>query len=768
MTDPTGPDRPDDGHSGPENQFDLRRMFPPDMLADLEAAARAKVRGTPAGVTDATTGTLRFPDHAPADQPVVIEYLGDDGEDQEEQRLLPEWMTDPAVRRHAAAELRHRAAFHAIRLPVYLGRASRLAVLGAWVALRDSWHYQRAGDYAAMINEARRKEYGHDHIAALRKERREVERERRREPLTVLAASGVTTYAAVDVALWEVGGWVTGGPFLLPLLAALAALGYREKAQRAAADGGTFAMLDHIPADEAPVVTPDTVTEALRAAGVLREDQDVSLIGHIRKVGEDAEEFTIKLPHGVTVSKVQAAAEALAGAWGVDTDWLDIRQAGHPGRVSVWICHSDPFSSSRPSPLLRHVGPLDAWRDGVPVSFDRRAETVRLLLRDIMLLIGGATRAGKGMLLRNLICGLALDPRVNIRIVDGKPTGGEHLIYAKVAATMFARNPQRLDVLLDAYEAEIARREDRFVELGISKLSEKYLDEFPVEILFIDELATYTRPTVEGSKKRMARLANIAATGAAFGVLLVAATQHPDADIVSGELRANMSGRIAVRTSDPEGANAILGRGAVGRGMRAHEIPRSHRGLAWWDLDGVEAEYARSFLIDQEDADEAEVIIDRGVEIRRAVGRLPGQFDDPIERYLTAMTGLTSVAGGPGGRGRPGLPEQRADTPHILQQLLAVFESLGNPERLTTSAILERLAAVDPDTWSPEALKVDPDAEDFEATYTRIGGGALRREIDDALKGTDRKLISRKWSADGGGRGYVLAEVRIAAGLAPE
>ena len=83
----------------------------PEETEQLATNARAAVQATKAGMADLTTGTIRLEktdDTAPAGvvEGVVVERLDDDVETDPRWQtwsLLPESLTDPAVRRHRAA-----------------------------------------------------------------------------------------------------------------------------------------------------------------------------------------------------------------------------------------------------------------------------------------------------------------------------------------------------------------------------------------------------------------------------------------------------------------------------------------------------------------------------------------------------------------------------------------------------------------------------------------------------------------------------------------
>lgn len=761
--------------------IELAKFMDPEARARVEAEAREAVRLTPAGLPDLSAGTLRLPAEDAVEQLVeggVVEQLDEDQDHGGALRpIIPATFRDPAVWRHRRDAARNAAAFHAVRSPLYAGRALRVAAIGAAAGIRDAWSYVFATEYGELADQVRRKGAGAEHIADLRADRRKVAAERRREPLVVYTATGVTSYVSAVVALGVAWSGALAGTALLPLLLVLYLLGRRELQRRN--PDAVFTITD-LPADHGrAVLGADSITAAFRRAGLIREGVEVELVGPVRAVALHASEAVIDLPGTLTLSDLIKERERLAKGFRVRPEWLDLSEAGDPGRVRLWVASEDPFGTARPAPLLTNPARTDVWSTGIPIGFNRRGEVITLRLRHVMALLGGMSRTGKGMILRNLICGLGLDPRVNLRLVAGaKP--GEHRGYARVCSTFFGRRPERLVALLDAVLAEAYRREDHLEEIGRAKLGEADLARFPLEVVIVDEYKQYAtssaripdpadpegKRTIKAADRIAEQLEELAAFAAALNITLLISTQDPDANTVPRGYKSNSGARICTRTGGATQTNAILKDGATGAGLRAHEIPEALKGAAIVDIDGAPGELIRGYFIEDEEYDGAEPLITAGAELRAELGRLPGQFEDPVEAYLVEVTGESSVAGGPTGSGRPGAPAATSTgVDGVLADLLAVFAAEGNPDRMRTAEILAALAELDPEEWSAEALGVD---QDDARALGRIGGRRLAEAIGRALDGTGRTLAAREWTAGERGRGYFLADVRAAAGIAPE
>ncbi|MER6256813.1 hypothetical protein ABT224_36270 [Streptomyces sp. NPDC001584] len=762
-------------HSAPGGTvLDLTKRLPPEARAHLEQAAREDARRSAAGLADASTGTVRLSAETDNGQLLIIEQPGDGRRGLK--ALVPASLTNPDVWRHRGEVLTHAAGYHAAHSPVYAWRIVKLSSIGMYAELKAAAGYLLVTEYGEMIDEAKRqakKQQGyadHSDVAQLRAERREKGKARRRENLTVLSATGFTSYVAAVVGIAQVWGLALAFPALIPVIGVMYACGARELRRR----GADFVVFEPATEAEDAPLTDTLINKALRTAGVFtRDDQQIKLTAPIRAAEINGVEAAFRA-EGITVTKLLAKSEDIAGALDVPEDWIDIRSLNSPSHISFWMTDRDPFAEHRPSPLLTHTGPIDAVKDGIPASFDKRGRPVMLKLVELMMLVGGATRAGKGLVLRNLVCGAAKDMRVRIRIATGKKPA-EHSVYAPVLSTYMHKQPRRLSMLLDLYEKNIDDRSRKLARKGRSTPSAEDLEEMGIEILILDEAADYLDTNTPSKEKNAlaeeltVKLDSIARAGAGVGVFLVIAVQDPKKGMIDTRLIANLLERWALRVADATSANAVLGSGSVGKGMRPQDIKRSQAPLGI--RKGAEGEIlTRAYMIDQNEAGEAAKIIAEAVQLRGQRGLLPGQRPDPIEDALVALTGYTTACGGIDGLGDPAPVGQPAAATEaaavsILAELLAVFEDAGNPQRMKTSELLAGLEERDADRWSAAALGV---AEGDVPSYVRTGGSELRKAIYAELDGTGRTLAAKGWTAGGRANGYYLSEVHTAAGIAPE
>ena len=89
-------------------------------------------------------------------------------------------------------------------------------------------------------------------------------------------------------------------------------------------------------------------------------------------------------------------------------------------------------------------------------------------------------------------------------------------------------------------------------------------------------------------------LIRLSSKGAAFGLILVLATQNPKAEVLNTLIRGNMSTRIAFRVSSAEHSRTILGLGG------AQKLPRTIRGRMLARLDESLVELQGFYVSDEE------------------------------------------------------------------------------------------------------------------------------------------------------------------------
>src|SRR4030095_11538106 len=96
----------------------------------------------------------------------------------------------------------------------------------------------------------------------------------------------------------------------------------------------------------------------------------------------------------------------------------------------------------------------------------------------------------------------------------------------------------------------------------------------------VEELAFYTNgPDRKASAAFAVLLRDFVARGRAAGMVTVATTQRPSADVVPTYLRDLFGFRWALRCSTPDASDTILGRGWAAQGYSAAQVDPTARGV---------------------------------------------------------------------------------------------------------------------------------------------------------------------------------------------
>jgi len=656
-----------------------------------------------------------------------------------EKRPRPAWMLSGTELRRRVVYIRDNgidfAIHHSMHSLHYLGwsiRGYRRLCLLWWKAHEDNYR-QQIKSAKQMLRAAKGKPADEAKFKALVDVRRAEYKQHKKKHWIKTGLSGFILFAGAAAA-------VTVGSWWVQLLLALAFI----------ATGAWFGRPDEpaAAAPQAPTRTShlgeETMRRVLVEAGAVPEKRGEE----IRGVGIPHSEgpgiaYAVHTPSGIPAAVAVGKKQQIASALGVHSDWLDLSVGNVETLLQIWVASEDPFGVVRRSPLIGHKGALDLWNDGAPILFGKRGTIIRMLLRDLMMLIGGRTRSGKGMLLANLNLAMVKEVRINIRLFDGKASG-EHNALAPLLSTFVKKNPERLVLFTRAVLEDLDRRADFLDERGKSKLTEDLIEEIGgIEVIEIDELATYTaKGTSPFVEEIVENLCQIAAVGAGLGVLLVLATQVPEVDVVRGRLRQNLVARAAMNTESPQASNTIMGDGMAGQGFDASMIPLDQRGRCWLNTPDTGTLPARSGLVEDDDRPP---IIAEGYELRKAAGRLPGQWRDPIEARLTAWTGISSAGGGPKGNGR-------IVRVSLLDQLEQVATATGR-DCATNTEVFLALAVADPAKWGQR------DGEAGHGWAIRVG-----KLLKDELERLGIDLEAKKVVGPDGQRtlGYQLSDITAA------
>ena len=194
------------------------------------------------------------------------------------------------------------------------------------------------------------------------------------------------------------------------------------------------------------------------------------------------------------------------------------------------------------------------------------------------ILLGGATGSGKSVLLKLLLM-QALHKGAEVSIADFKGGVDFPPVWHKKCRMCF--DEQELLKLLTGLVEELHRRKKLLTSAGLPNI-----DQYNAEtganlhrlIFACDEVAeVLDRTGLNKEQKELVnqienRLATIARLGRAFGIHLILATQRPDANLISGQIRNNLNCRICGR------ADNVLSQLILDNTDAASQIPKDAKG----------------------------------------------------------------------------------------------------------------------------------------------------------------------------------------------
>lgn len=310
-------------------------------------------------------------------------------------------------------------------------------------------------------------------------------------------------------------------------------------------------------------------------------------------VGPTVTQFTLKPAQGVNLSKIVALHDNLAMELG--SEFLRI-EAPIPGKTLVGI----EVPNERKALLgLRSMLELDEFKQGGPLSLAIGKSIVgKPLFGDLEkmphLLVAGATRTGKSVMLQNLLISLLYkNSPYDLKLIVLDPKRVEFTAYHNLPHlyTPIIKEPKGAIKALNWAIQEMERRYEILAEngqLNVGDYNKKILfpalekarkrnkegtevsglpPKMPYIIVVFDE---YNDFMLSYPKEITPLITALSQKGRAAGVHLILATQRPDVKVITGTIKANIPARIALKTTsqidsrtilDSSGAEDLLGNG---------------------------------------------------------------------------------------------------------------------------------------------------------------------------------------------------------------
>jgi hypothetical protein len=308
------------------------------------------------------------------------------------------------------------------------------------------------------------------------------------------------------------------------------------------------------------------------------------------------EQVEVRLSRGSSFEELGDRAEQLACCLSL----RELRVARDPGdasRGTVTLMRRDPLAGPSRTPWPQLGAPQSSLWEPIPLGVDEHGGTVEVSLVERSLLAGGEPGAGKSAAMSMLIATAALDPTARLWLLDGKLV--ELAAWAPCAERMVGPDVGEAIALLEQVRAEMERRYRQLLAGGLRKIAPDA--GMPLHVVACDELAFYLTCEDRKQRARFAELLrDLVARGRAAGVVVLAATQKPSADVVPSALRDLFGFRLALRCTTPQASDTILGQGWASQRHNAGTISPADRGVGFLLAEDGLPVKLRTFYLDDE------------------------------------------------------------------------------------------------------------------------------------------------------------------------
>lgn len=221
--------------------------------------------------------------------------------------------------------------------------------------------------------------------------------------------------------------------------------------------------------------------------------------------------------------------------------------------------------------------PLEGMHLPIVVGKSRSGWEVYDMVENPHLLIAGETGSGKSTQLRAIITTLILTKRPDelmLYLADLKRSEF-HVFRNAPHVRDVVVNKYDLQQVLDTISYELKRRGDLCDEFEVSHVTDLSF-KLPFIVLAIDEVALLKK-----DKKSMPLIEEIGSIGRALGVFLIISMQRPDAKLLEGSIKNNLTVRMAFKHADDVNSRITL------NASGAEDIKDEERGLMLLKHNGI-------------------------------------------------------------------------------------------------------------------------------------------------------------------------------------
>lgn len=402
--------------------------------------------------------------------------------------------------------------------------------------------------------------------------------------------------------------------------------------------------------------------------------------------------------------------------------WPEPDADQHAGRLRLWVGDQDMRKAKQLAWPLKRAGQTDTFRP-LPFGTDQRGRLITITLMYGNLLIGAMPRQGKTATMRSLLLALALDPNLELRIFELKGTGdlspfepvchhyasgaGDDALEATMASLreLYAELETRARRISELAKANRALVPDNKVTPEVS--GRRSCGLWPI-VFAIDECQElFSHPEFKDEADRLCT--GIIKRGPALGIMLVLATQRPDAKSLPTGVSANVSLRFCLKVAGQVENDMVLGTSSYQNGIRATQFtPELDAGIGYLVGATPEPKIVRSFYVD---GPGAEKVVVRARALRDAAGTLTGHaIGQSLDTDQSAAISL-------------------------LADVLSVIRA--DEDRVWSETVVDRLAELRPavyGAWAEQkpaakatqlAAALKPYGIDTEQVHGRLPGGKI-------------------------------------------
>lgn len=342
------------------------------------------------------------------------------------------------------------------------------------------------------------------------------------------------------------------------------------------------------------------------------------------------------LPPGVTAGEVSEKRENLASGLRrpLGCVWPETDHKRHPGALNLFVGDEDMTTAEQPAWPLARRGTVNMFKPTL-FGYDPRGKAVNVLLMFASVVIGAVPRMGKTFLLRLLLLIAALDVRSEIHAYDLKGTGD--LAPARVVAHAYGVGDEpedmarmiadfralkqelrrRTKIIRDIAEADPLRCPENKITDELA--SDPRLGLHPVVIAVDECQIAFEHPAYGGEFEAICT--DLAKRGPALGIIIILATQRPDAKSIPPGIRANAVLRMCLYVTGQVENDMVLGTSQYKQGIRATMFGSEAKGVLYFGGEGMRPRIMRAQYID---GPQSRLIFARARLMRERAGRVTG------------------------------------------------------------------------------------------------------------------------------------------------